>query len=49
MLHFGDSAVDMKIAIAANMFSIGVLWSFHSAEELRKSGTQVLIKNYRIT
>ncbi len=44
MLHFGDSAVDMKTAIAANMFPVGVLWGFRSAEELQKSVAQILIK-----
>ncbi len=44
MLHFGDTAVDMKTAIEANMFPVGVPWGFRSAEELQKSGTQILIK-----
>ncbi len=49
MLHFDDTAVGMKTAIAANMFPVGVLWGFRSAEELQKSGTQILIKNHRIS
>ena len=44
MLHFGDTAVDMTTAIAANMFPVGVLWGFRSAEELQQSGAQVLLK-----
>jgi phosphoglycolate phosphatase len=44
MFHFGDSAIDMKTAIDANMFPVGVPWDFRSAEELQKSGAQILIK-----
>jgi phosphoglycolate phosphatase len=43
-LYLGDTAVDMKTAIAANMFPVGVLWGFRPAEELQKSGAQVLLK-----
>ncbi len=43
-LYLGDTAVDMKTAIAANMFPVGVLWGFRSAEELQQSGAQVLLK-----
>lgn len=42
-LYLGDSAVDMETAIAAGMFPVGVLWGFHSMEELQESGAQVLI------
>jgi len=43
-LYLGDTAIDMKTAIAANMFPVGALWGFRSAEELQKSGAQVLLK-----
>jgi phosphoglycolate phosphatase len=43
-LYLGDTAIDMKTAIAANMFPIGALWGFRSAEELQQSGAQVLLK-----
>jgi phosphoglycolate phosphatase len=43
-LYLGDTAVDMKTATAANMFPVGALWGFRPAEELQKSGAQVLIK-----
>jgi phosphoglycolate phosphatase len=43
-LYLGDTAVDMKTAIAANMFPVGVLWGFRSAEELQQSGAQILLK-----
>lgn len=42
-LFLGDSAVDMKTAIAASMFPVGVLWGFRTAEELRESGARALI------
>jgi phosphoglycolate phosphatase len=44
MLHFGDTATYMKTAIAANMFPVKVPCGFRSAEELQKSGAQILIK-----
>ncbi len=42
-LYLGDSAVDMKAAVAASMFPVGVTWGFRTAEELRKGGCRVLI------
>jgi phosphoglycolate phosphatase len=43
-LYLGDSAVDMKTAIAAGMFPVGVLWGFRPAEELRENGARALIE-----
>ncbi len=43
-LYLGDTAIDMKTAIAAGMFPVGVLWGFRPAEELQQSGAKVLIK-----
>jgi phosphoglycolate phosphatase len=43
-LFLGDSAVDMKTAIAASMFPVGALWGFRPAEELKESGAKVLIE-----
>jgi phosphoglycolate phosphatase len=44
-LYLGDTDTDMKTANAAGMFPVGVLWGFRTAEELLKSGAEVLIKN----
>lgn len=43
-LYLGDSAVDMKTAIAAGMFPVGVLWGFRPVEELQENGAQALIE-----
>ncbi|UCG99703.1 MAG: HAD family hydrolase [Deltaproteobacteria bacterium] len=43
-LYLGDSAIDMRTAIAAGMFPVGVLWGFRSAEELKEGGAQALIE-----
>ena len=43
-LYLGDSAVDMKTAIAAGMYPVGALWGFRSEEELRENGAKALIK-----
>ncbi len=45
ILFVGDSAVDMKTAIAAGMLPVGVLWGFSSCKELQDSGAKVLIKH----
>jgi len=42
-LYLGDSAVDMKTAVAAGMFPVGACWGFRPAEELKESGSKVLI------
>jgi len=41
-LYVGDSAVDMKTAIAAGMFPVGVLWGFRPMRELQKNGAKAL-------
>lgn len=43
-LFLGDSAVDMKTAIAAGMYPVGVLWGFRPIEELQENGAQALIE-----
>ncbi len=43
-LYLGDSAVDMKTAVAAGMFAVGVLWGFRPARELLDGGAQALIE-----
>jgi phosphoglycolate phosphatase len=42
-IYLGDSAVDMKTAVASAMFPVGVLWGFRSKEELQKNGSLELI------
>lgn len=42
-LFLGDSAVDMKTALAAGMFPVGALWGFRPAKELLQSGARALI------
>jgi phosphoglycolate phosphatase len=44
-LYLGDSAVDMKTAIASGMFGVGALWGFRSAAELRENGARILIQH----
>jgi phosphoglycolate phosphatase len=43
--YLGDTATDMKTAIAARMFPVGALWGFRTAEELEASGARSLIKH----
>jgi phosphoglycolate phosphatase len=42
-IFLGDSSVDMKTAIAAEMLPVGVLWGFRDREELNGAGAEVLI------
>ena len=43
-VYLGDTAVDIKTAIAAGMTPVGVLWGFRPAKELRESGAKILIE-----
>ncbi len=42
-LYLGDSDVDMRTAIHANMFPVGAMWGFRSERELRESGALEVI------
>lgn len=41
----GDTAIDMKTAVAAGMKAVGVLWGFRDRVELLGAGAQVLASN----
>jgi phosphoglycolate phosphatase len=43
-LYVGDTDTDMKTATAAGMHAVGALWGFRGAEELLRSGAQVLVE-----
>lgn len=43
-LFVGDTAIDMKTAVAAGMFSVGALWGFRP-KELKQSGAKRLISS----
>lgn len=45
ILYVGDSDIDMKTAIAAGMYPVGVLWGFRSADELQRNGAKALIRS----
>ncbi len=42
-LYVGDTMVDMKTAIGAGMFPVGVLWGFREESELRANGARAII------
>jgi phosphoglycolate phosphatase len=44
-LYVGDTDTDMKTAVAADMYPVGALWGFRTAEELNASGAKTLIHN----
>lgn len=43
-IYVGDTKVDMTTGKAAGMFTIGVLWGFREAAELRENGADMLVK-----
>ncbi len=45
ILYLGDTATDMRTAVAARMFAVGALWGFREAEELRENGAAKLVKH----
>lgn len=44
-LYLGDTGIDMKTAVSAGMYAIGVLWGFRDAEELEKNGANMIISD----
>lgn len=42
-LYLGDTNVDMKTAVSADMYAVGALWGFRKADELVEGGARVLI------
>ena len=47
MLFVGDSAVDIKTANAAGMYSVGVCWGFRGPQELEENGCRALVRQPR--
>lgn len=43
-IYLGDTAIDMKTAIAAGMFPVGALWGFRTEKELLESGAKITIR-----
>ncbi|NLA75269.1 MAG: HAD family hydrolase [Deltaproteobacteria bacterium] len=43
-LYLGDTNTDMKTAVAAGMFPVGVLWGFRTKEELLESGAKLILE-----
>jgi phosphoglycolate phosphatase len=44
-LYLGDSAIDMRTAVAANMYPVGALWGFRTGQELLAGGAGALIQS----
>ena len=42
-LYLGDTAIDMKTAVAAGCFPVGVLWGFRTKEELLNNGARAIV------
>jgi phosphoglycolate phosphatase len=42
-IYLGDTGTDMKTAVRAGMFPIGVLWGFRGEKELREHGARRLL------
>jgi phosphoglycolate phosphatase len=44
-LYIGDTNTDMKTAVNAGMFPLGVLWGYRTADELLAAGAKALVNN----
>jgi len=44
-VYLGDTATDMKTAVAAGMFPVGVLWGFRQRDELEQHGAKIVIEH----
>lgn len=44
ILYLGDTGIDMKTAVRADMFPLGALWGFRTAQELMANGAKALIQ-----
>ena len=44
IVYLGDSGIDMKTAVSADMLPVGVLWGFRGRDELINSGARYLIE-----
>ena len=42
-IYLGDTAIDMKTAVSAGMFPVGVLWGFRPPAELKENGACAVI------
>jgi phosphoglycolate phosphatase len=42
-VYLGDTAIDMKTAVSAGMFPVGVLWGFRLLKELKENGACAFI------
>ena len=42
-IYIGDTAVDLKTAIAADMLPVGVLWGFRDKKELEDNGARFIV------
>jgi phosphoglycolate phosphatase len=44
IFYLGDTNIDMKPAVAAGMFPVGVLWGFRTKDELIDNGAKLLLE-----
>ena len=44
-LYAGDTLIDMKTAVAAGMFPVGVRWGFRPVEELLENGARAILNH----
>ncbi len=43
--YIGDTATDMKTAVSAGMFAVGVAWGYRPREELEQNGARVVLES----
>ncbi|MFP4162937.1 MAG: HAD family hydrolase [Chitinispirillaceae bacterium] len=43
-LYVGDTDTDMRTAVAAGMFPVGVAWGFRTEQELTQAGAELIVR-----
>jgi phosphoglycolate phosphatase len=43
-LYLGDTSIDMKTAVTAGMYPVGVLWGFRTKDELLNNGAKLILE-----
>jgi phosphoglycolate phosphatase len=46
VIMIGDTSYDMEMARAGGAYAIGVLWGYHTREQLINAGAEVIVEDY---
>ena len=46
VVMIGDTAYDMEMAVAAKVKAVGVSWGYHTLDDLKAAGAQVILDSF---